>query len=337
MRGIKAVAQRAGVHFSTVSRVLSHPEVVAPSTRARVLAAIKALNYAPNTAAAGLRRQQSGKILVITPDLSNAIFPMVLGGIEAAAHEAGFAVLLGYTAWGERDREDRYARMMANAEADGLVFLSPEVPRAARQMVAAATRGRPARVVNVLSCEPAARIPSVSIDNERAASDAVDYLLSLGHRRIGLVTGPRGVIVDARVRGVRKRLRQAGLRGTLPWVEESLSIEGGRHGAERLLAQHRELTAIFCTKDEQAIGALQGARLRGLRVPQDLSVVGFDGVVIAQHTQPPLTTVTQPMDALGRTAVRLLIDIIGGVGIAPKVTLPHQLVVRKSTAPPRRR
>jgi LacI family repressor for deo operon, udp, cdd, tsx, nupC, and nupG len=336
MADIRDVAKRAGVHISTVSRVLSHPGIVAPATRQRVLRAIKALAYTPNSIAAGLRTRRSGKILVITPDLSNAIFPMVLGGIEDAANRAGYAVLLGYTNWGDKAREERYVKMMTNSEADGLIFMSPQIPKAATTLVRNAMAGRRAPVVNVLSCDPAAGIPSVHIDNEKAAYHALDYLYGLGHRRVALITGPPdSTIVRDRMRGALTRAREAGVKGKLPSAHGELSIEAGRLAAEQLLAQRPLPTAIFCTKDEMAIGALECARRRGFRVPHDLSIVGFDDIPFAQHTDPALTTMSQPMCEIGQTAVKLLLDITERNAPVPaSVVLPHQLSVRASTAPP---
>jgi len=335
MADIHDVARRARVHISTVSRVISRPEMVAPGTRKRVLKAIDALKYSPNPAAINLRTRRSKKLLVITPDLSNAIFPAVLGGIEAAANRADYTVLLGYTAWGDPEREERYVRMMANHEAAGLVFLSPEIPRAALYLTKHATASHRAPVVNVLSCDPAAGIPSVHVDNQRAAYQAMDYLYSLGHQHVAFVAGPRAnTLIRDRFHGALVRARESGHR-TLRAVYGELSFEGGRLAAEQLLVERPRPTAIFCTKDEMAIGVMDSARRHGLHVPRDLSVMGFDDVPLAQHTTPALTSVAQPMCDLGQTAVKLLIDILGGADTVPaSVVLPHQISVRASTGPP---
>ncbi len=321
--------------MSTVSRVLSRPDMVAPATRQRVLKAIETLKYRPNSAAASLRTRRSRKILVITPDLTNAIFPAVLAGIEIAANRAGYAVLLGYTAWGDPAREERYVQMMARQEADGLIFLSPAIPKAALYLARTGSSHRPAPVVNVLSCDPSAGIPSVHVDNARAAYQGIDYLYGLGHRHVAVVTGPPGSkVVRDRLRGVRARAREAGIR-RLRVVDGELSIEGGRLAAEQLFSETPQPTAVFCTKDEMAIGVLESARLRGLRVPRDVSIVGFDDIPFAQHIDPALTTIAQPMGEIGQTGVKLLLDILDGGGAVPaSVVLPHQLAVRGSTAPP---
>ena len=336
MARIHDVAKLARVHISTVSRVVSRPEVVAPTTRRRVLRAIKALQYQPNSIAKSLRMCASGKLLVITPDLTNAIFSLVLGGIEDAANRAGYAVLLGYTAWGDEAREDRYSRMMMNREADGLIFLSPRVPKAAESLVRAA-QGKRAPVVNVLSCARELGIPSVHIDNEKAAYQAMDHLYSLGHRDIAVITGPTGSkVTQDRLRGVRARARKAGIKAELPVAADELSAEGGRVAAEQLLARTPRPTALFCTKDEMAFGAIECVRQHGLRIPEDVSVVGFDDIPFARYTDPPLTTVAQPMHDIGKTAVKLLFDVIDGQSDVPlSVVLPHQLVVRGTTGRPK--
>jgi LacI family repressor for deo operon, udp, cdd, tsx, nupC, and nupG len=300
--------------------------------------AIEALRYSPNPAAINLRTRRSRKILVITPDLTNAIFPIVLGGIEAAANRADYTVLLGYTAMGDPKREERYVRMMANHEADGLVFISPAIPRAALHLTKNTAGPHRPPVVNVLSCDPAAGIPSVHIDNYRAAYQAMDYLYSLGHRDIAFVSSSHeSTIVRDRFQGALARARESGHRSLRAEYGE-LSFEGGRLAAEQLLTESPRPTAIFCTKDEMAIGVMDAARLRGLQVPRDLSVIGFDDVPLAQHTTPTLTTVAQPMCDLGQAAVKLLVDILGGTDAVPaSVVLPHQISVRASTAAPRRR
>src|SRR3989442_1757176 len=185
---IYEVAKRAGVSTATVSRVLSQPGVVSPDTRRGVLQAVELLDYAPNSAAKNLRTLRTGKLLVTVPDISNPFFALILQGIEEAAQRDGYAVLLGDTQHDEQ-REDRYALMLKRKEADGLIVLGHRLPKEAAALVRAMAP-RCAPVVNGCEFSPKLGIPSVHIDNAKAAAEAMDHLYRLGHRRIGIVTGP---------------------------------------------------------------------------------------------------------------------------------------------------
>jgi LacI family repressor for deo operon, udp, cdd, tsx, nupC, and nupG len=334
---IYEVARRAGVSTATVSRVLSQPEVVSPSTRSRVLRAVERLGYEPNAAAKNLRTLRTAKLLVTVPDISNPFFSLILRGIEEAAQREGYSVLLGDTQH-EEDREERYALMLKRKEADGLIVLGHRLPRHAAELVRAISP-RCAPVVNGCEFSPSLGIPSVHIDNARAASDAMDHLYRLGHRRIGIVTGPLiSPLSRDRLSGVTSRAKASRAQGELVVVNGDFSIESGLVAAERLLGRRSPPSAIFCFNDEMAMGVLETARRRRLRLPDDLSVVGFDDIRFSRYTDPPLTTVAQPMRAIGEGTVRLLLQILQGDGTtAPEsVTLPHTLTIRSSTAPPGR-
>jgi LacI family transcriptional regulator, repressor for deo operon, udp, cdd, tsx, nupC, and nupG len=330
---IYTVAKRAGVSTATVSRVMSQPDIVSPGTRHKVLQAVEDLGYTPNSAARHLRTLRSGKLLVTVPDISNPFFALILQGIEDAAHRDGYAVLLGDTQHDET-REERYALMLRRKEADGLIFLGHRLPEAAQAFIQSVAP-RCAPVVN--SCEFSARlgVPGVHIDNAKAAADAMDHLYRLGHQQIGIVTGPLvSPLSRDRLRGVRTRAKLAGAESALEIVTGNFSIESGAEAADRLLSLASPPTAIFCFNDEMAIGVLDVARQRGVRVPRDLSVVGFDDIRFARFVDPPLTTIAQPMRDIGEASVRLLLDILHGRITTPQsITLPHTLIIRSTTAP----
>src|SRR5215831_108197 len=336
MANIHEVARKAGVSTATVSRVLSQPDVVSPATRRRVLHAVERLGYEPNSTAKNLRTLRTGKLLVTVPDISNPFFSLILQGIEDAAQREGYSVLLGDTQHDDR-REDSYAAMLKRKEADGLIFLGHRLPKTAAELVRAMAPGC-APVVNGCEFSPRLGIPSVHIDNAKAASEAMDHLYRLGHRRIGIVTGPLvSPLSRDRLRGATSRARQQRAERDFIVMNGDFSIESGSVAAERLLGRRDPPTAIFCFNDEMAMGVLETAKRRHLRVPDDLSVVGFDDIRFARYTDPPLTTIAQPMRAIGEGTVRLLLQILNGDGVtAPEsVTLPHTLTVRSSTAPPR--
>jgi LacI family repressor for deo operon, udp, cdd, tsx, nupC, and nupG len=330
------VAKQAGVSTATVSRALSQPHVVAPSTRRRVHAAIDRLGFTPNAAAKNLRTLRTAKLLVTVPDLSNPFFAQILQGIEDAAQQEEYAVLVGDTQH-DPAREEKYALMLRRKEADGLIFLGHRLPKEAAALVRSMPPGR-APVVNGCEFSPKLGIPSIHIDNAKAASDAMEHLFKLGHKRIGIVTGPLvSPLSRDRLDGAMARARKAHADRDLVVTHGDFSIESGAVAAERLLGRAQPPTAIFCFNDEMAMGALETARRRGLRVPHELSVVGFDDIRYARLLDPPLTTVAQPMRQIGEGTVRLLLEILRGSGPAPQsMTLPHTLTIRSSTAPPRR-
>ena len=312
---------------------MSQPDIVSPGTRHKVLQAVEDLGYTPNSAARHLRTLRSGKLLVTVPDISNPFFALILQGIEDAAHRDGYAVLLGDTQHDET-REERYALMLRRKEADGLIFLGHRLPEAAQAFIRSIAP-RCAPVVNGCEFSPRLGIPSVHIDNAKAASDAIDHLYRLGHQRIGIVTGPLvSPLSRDRLRGVKTRAKLGGAEPGLEIVTGNFSIESGAEAADRLLSQPSPPTAIFCFNDEMAMGVLDIARQRGVRVPRDLSVVGFDDIRFARYVDPPLTTIAQPMREIGEATVRLLLDILQGRITTPQsITLPHTLIIRSTTAP----
>jgi LacI family repressor for deo operon, udp, cdd, tsx, nupC, and nupG len=330
------VAKRAGVSTATVSRVLSQPSVVAPGTRRRVLQAVERLEFQPNSTAKNLRTHKTGKLLVTVPDISNPFFSQILQGIEGAAQREGYSVLLGDTQHEEK-REEAYAIMLRRKEADGLIFLGHRLPKAAADLIRTVAP-RCAPVVNGCEFSPSLGIPSVHIDNARAAYEAMDHLYGLGHRRVGIVTGPLvSPLSRDRLSGATARAKAEKDERTLIVVHGDFSIESGVAAAERLLGRSERPTAIFCFNDEMAMGVLKVARRLGIRVPDQLSLVGFDNIRFAEHVDPALTTIAQPMQQIGEGTVRLLLRILAGGGDAEmpeSVTLPHKLVVRESTAPP---
>ena len=334
MSTIKMVAERAGVSTATVSRVLSNPEIVLPDTRTRVRAAIDAMGYSPNFAAKSLRTLRTSKILVMVPDVSNPFFSEVLRGAEEAAQAAGYSVLLGDTR-DEEDREAQYAEMLLRKEADGLIFLGCRLPTPLAKLVR--DKGRDAPVVNGCDFSPELGVFGAHIDNAKAASEAMNLLYSMGHRRVGVISGPIGSYITAdRLRGVRESARAADMEAGLSILYGDYTIESGARETTGLLARTDAPTAVFCFSDEIAVGALSACRTKGVNCPKDLSIIGFDDVRYARFLDPPLTTVRQPMSLIGQTTVKLLLQILSGASDeTASIELEHELVVRASTGPAR--
>lgn len=335
MATIQDVAAAVGISTATVSRALSKPDMVSEATRKKVLAAVKRLGYAPNSAAKILRTTRTGKIIVTVPDISNPFFAKVIRGVEEAAHKAGYAVLLGDT----RDNiesEEQYGDMLGRREADGVIFLGHRLPDNLAKVVAA-KKGR-APIVNGCEYAPGMGVSSAHINNGAAAGDAIGLLHDLGHRHIGVITGPLASPLSRdRLDGAKRSARSRGIAGSLHIAGGDFSIESGERAATQLLAGRTPITALFCFSDDMAIGALAAIQAIGLRCPHDISVVGFDDIATARYTNPALTTIRQPMEQLGACAVRLLLDILSGAVTRPTIeTLPYELVVRDSTGRNRR-
>ena len=329
MTTIHDVARRAKVSSATVSRVLSQPELVREATREQVMRVVRELGYEPNLAARSLRTQRSSKLLLTVPDISNPFFSNVIRGAEQAAREAGYAVVLGDTGH-DPAAEDQYAGMLRRREVEGLVFLGHRFPAPLAAEVA--LRPGQAPIVNACEYSPGLGVSSVHIDNAAAAAEALRHLLALGHRTIGVITGSLDSPLSRdRLAGVRRELADSGLLASLVVGTGDFSIESGFREADRQLAQ--EVTAIFCFNDEMAIGALEAVREGGLDCPGDISIMGFDDIRIARYMTPPLTTIAQPGSEIGRRAVELLLRTVSGeLQALEVVTLPHELIVRRSTA-----
>lgn len=332
MATIYDIAKHVGVSAGTVSRALSRPDKVLPATRARIEEAVAALGYVPNTVARNLKTQRSGKILVTVPDIANPFFAQILQGAEDAAQAVGYAVLLGDTQH-MPEREERYAQMLRRNEADGLIVLGHRLPPTAREIVQ--QHGATAPVVNGCEFDPAVGIPSVHIDNAAAAGAVMEHLYGLGHERIAVIGGPTdNPLHQQRMEGVQRVAKaQKRLRG-LSIAPGDFSLVSGHAATLALLDGAPAPTAIFCFSDQMALGSMAACRELGVRVPHDLSIVGFDDLASSRYLTPPLTTVRQPMREIGARAVQLLLALIDRVDVPLQQTLEFDLMLRGSTAAP---
>jgi LacI family repressor for deo operon, udp, cdd, tsx, nupC, and nupG len=327
VRTVKEIAAIAKVSVATVSRALQRPEIVSEETRQRIHEVVKRLGYTPNALARNLRTARTRLIIALLPDIANPFFSEVIRGIEQVAHENGYSVLLGETQ-SSLVREQAYADMVAARQADGIITMSHRVP-------AIPIDGR-LPVVNACEYVKDKKISSVYIDNVAAAGAAVDYLVTLGHRDIAFIAGPSSspICVD-REQGYQLALQRAKIAANpaLTAVGD-FSIEAGERAIDLFLSQAQSFSAVFCSNDEMAIGAMRALISHGLRVPEDVSVVGFDDIRFARYTSPPLTTVAQPKNALGREAMAMLIELLNDPDVPPrKRVLSADLVVRGSTMP----
>jgi LacI family transcriptional regulator, repressor for deo operon, udp, cdd, tsx, nupC, and nupG len=326
MVAVADVARVAGVSTATVSRVLNGHPSVRDETRQRVEAAMQSLNYRVTVAARSLRTAQTRMVLALVPDFSNPYYAEIVRGLGACAREHDYELLLCDTGLSEA-RERAVAQMLTRHMYDGVVCMDPYTTQ---RMVSEEVRSLP--WVACSEFVPDEQIPHVSIDHRLAAKDAVLYLLAKGHRRIGLVNSDeRYLYAQQRREGYRDALREAGLQERLDYIQIVGGIDHplGELAARRLLALEQRPTALFAVADTLAVGAIKATLAAGLRVPDDLAVVGFDDVPLASIFEPSLTTVAQPRRELGEQAMRLLLRRIQGE-MPASVTLPHTLIARRS-------
>jgi DNA-binding LacI/PurR family transcriptional regulator len=326
------IATRARVSEATVSRVLNGRTGVAGPTRQAVLTALDVLGY---ERPAQLRERSTRLIGLIVPEFGDPIFPVFVGVLQAAlAHHRYTTALCIQDPDGVH--EDEYSRQLLQAGASGIIVVSgthADATAGPDGYLALRSRGLPFVLVN--GYLDGVDVPFVSADDAAAVDLAVGHLAALGHTRIGLAVGPaRYIPVRRKVAGFGEALRRhLGVTELLPRIEYSLfSVEGGTAAAERLL--DAGCTGLVCGSDLMALGAIRAARGRGLAVPGDVSVVGYDDSPLIGFTDPPLTTLRQPVVAMGAAAVRSLLDEIAGVRTGPTEFLFRpELVVRSSTGP----
>ncbi|GCD82949.1 LacI family DNA-binding transcriptional regulator [Parageobacillus thermoglucosidasius] len=324
---ISDVAKLANVSTATVSRVLSNSGNVKKETTEKVLEAIRKLNYQPNMLARQLRKLETKTILVVVPDITNTFFSKVLRGIEHVAIENDYEVLLGDTG-NNIERESGYLNILRQRKADGMIMLTARLE--ARELEEIASE-----FPVVLACEylEGSTIPTVSIDNISSARKATEYLIHLGHRRIGFISGPLNVILSRdRLKGFQQAMAQHGIPIESLLVQEGdFSFESGYNMMMKFLALDQPPTAVFASNDEMAIGAIKAIKSRGLRVPDDISVVGFDDIQFASIYEPALTTISQPMFEIGKKAMELLIKLINKDKLEKsQYILEDQLVIRET-------
>lgn len=325
---IDDVAARSGVSTATVSRVMSGSVPARPETRDRVLAAARELDYRPSGVARALKRRETRTIGLVVTDITNPFYPQLVRGVESVAHEHGYGMLLA-NGGDDAARELEHLDLLIERRVDGIVIVSSRMTRRHAERL----RRIPAPVVLVNDTVAGSGIPTVTTAHRHGARMATEHLIALGHTRIGHIGAPADQAAAAQRRlGVRDALRAAGLGEPLVAIGDA-GVSGGAAAAEALIGG--DVTGIVAYNDLTAIGALRALRRAGVHVPGDVSVVGFDDIDLAAWTDPPLTTVRQPTDDLGRWAVDHLVDRLGG-GTEPAgrpVSLEPRLVVRESTGP----
>ncbi|OON38481.1 DNA-binding transcriptional regulator CytR [Izhakiella australiensis] len=330
---MKEVAEKAGVSTATVSRALMNPEKVSAATREKVEAAAKSVGYSPHPLTRSIKRNETHTILVIVPDICDPFFSEMIRGIEITAARHGYLVLIGDCAH-QNQQESSLMDLMVTRQIDGMVLLGSRLPFDTRSDD---VRHLPPMVM-ANEFAPELELPTVHIDNLTAAFEAVNHLLKYGHRRIACLAGPDEMpLSQYRLQGYIQALQRSGIAiDNACIVRGDFTFEAGKEALKTLMALANPPEAVFCHSDIMALGVIAQAKNMGLRVPEDLSVIGFDDIELAQYSDPPLTTVAQPRFAIGAEAMMLLLEQLEGKTVSNgSRLLEFKLEIRASTAQPR--
>jgi LacI family transcriptional regulator len=337
---IRDVAARAGVSHQTVSRVINGHDRVAPATQARVLRAIEELEYVPSALARGLSSDRAHSLGMVTTDISDYFFAQAAAGAEAQARKHGLFLVIGSVEVTAPGDDQSYLRLMLERRVDGLVLAQPTLGPDMSALLTSVASRLPLVVMSARLDLPGVDV--VDVDNRQGGRDATNYLIERGHRSIATITGPRNwPSAKDRLTSYRAALRRAGLPRDPALVQSSpdWGLDSGREATARLLESGSRFTAIFAQSDLLALGAITQLRAHGFRVPEDVSVVGYDDIPVASFVDPAFTTIRQPMRDVGAKAVDILLERIAadrsGTGPTPRRhLLPASLVIRDSVAPP---
>lgn len=329
--GIREVAGLAGVAVGTVSHYLNHPDKVSDEKAARISAAIETLGFVPNNAGRQLRLGKSSAIAYIAPDVSNPFFAEIAESVERRASERGVSVFIA-NSHRSREREDAYLALFEQHQVLGLLVAShePIEDRLARSR----QRGTPSVLVGQAAISP--EQPSVSLDDVSGGRQAARHLLELGRRRLAFIGGPLGIRqIGDRLTGASDEVSKAG-NATLEVINATdRTLRGGRQAGEALLARPAELRpeGIFAVNDLLALGMMQVLVEGGVRIPEDIALVGYDDIEFGEASLIPLTTVRGRHEEFGSTVVDLLFEVVAGQPSEPihRVFTP-ELVVRASSA-----
>lgn len=319
------VARIAGVSTSTVSRVLSQPDLVAEATREAVMDAVAETGYRMNHAARNLRMQRTGCVVALVPNLGNPFFAKILDGMGRELAAAGYDLLVSDTQDGNGQHASLH-RFLDRSRADGIILMDGLVP----QMGLEAPDTPPV----ITACEwiEDATLPRVMLDNREGGRKAVAHLRELGHRHIALIGGPPdNVLHKARLAGAEEAAGDC----PLTIFQGDFTLQAGAAAAQAwmTLPVSRRPTAVFAFSDEMACAFTAGLQRAGMQVPHDVSVVGFDDIEMASHLAPALTTIRQPKRELGMQAARVILRRIEGCEVEPMTLLQPLLMLRETTAP----
>ena len=334
MSTIKDIARIAGVSVTTVSRALNGYSDVSEKTRKKIKRIAEELSYSPNTVARSLVTNKTKTIGLLVSELSregmkdNTVLN-VLTGINEYCGEVGYDIILLNTS-SAKQKEKTYAQLCRERRVDGVIVqgIKKEDP----YLIEVVESNIPCVLVDIPI--ESTTVGYVTTDNEEGSVKAVQHLVNLGHRHIAMINGHNQAFVSQeRRKGYEKALRNNQLNVKEEFIVSGDFEEGVAQAvAEKLITEHLEITAIYCASDLMAFGVMKAAKKYGIRIPEDLSIVGFDDIVLASYVTPRLTTVGQDTFQIGLESARLLIDMLGGKNKEHRYVLPNKLIIRESTA-----
>jgi LacI family transcriptional regulator len=332
---LKDIAQHAGVSVMTVSKALRDEPDVSTNTKLRIKALAQQMGYVPDSSAQGLRTKTTKLFGLVIPSITNPVYARIVFAIEERAHELGYDVLLMHSL-NQAEREEACIRRLLSRRVDGL-FISPVYRFEAEARIYKEIQVRNTPTVLLGPPAPFCKtFPSVEIEELIASQNATQHLLNLGHKRIAYFTGPPvAPWAHERFEGYRRALREAGLDVDDKLVFQAGStIEDGTKAALQFLNEACNATAVQTVSDLVAVGCAETLLAQGLKIPEDISIVGFGNILMTEHFRTPLTTVRQPKFRLGMAAVEAMMGLIRGERIQSR-RLPAELIERKSTGPPK--
>ena len=329
---VQDVARVAGVSTATVSRALSDPNKVSEDARTAVRNAISATGYRLNKAARNLRKQQAGAVLILVPNLGNPFFSQILQGISAVFSETEFSILVSDTS-DPSEGDLNLVDYFLDRRIDGLISLDGALSISELELFK--HHSVDDRIVFACEWSPLVDFPSVRSNNAMGAKLAIQHLYDLGHRKIAHITGPEGnVLTRERREGMLQARQKLNLPTCAEWIiRGDFSLNSGFLAAQEIAGMVDRPTAVFCASDMVAIGLISGLKREGISVPNDISVVGFDDIEIAEFCDPPLTTIKQNRVGLGRAAAEQLLAQMGARAGKPDkiLQLDVQIQTREST------
>jgi LacI family transcriptional regulator len=324
---IQEVAKEAGVSPSTVSRALNGFPGISEKTRERIVEIARKLNYRPNYRGQILTTQSTKNIGLLITDIANPFFPELVMGAEEYASKSGYTVLLGNTSESE-EKETNYLDFFSRGPVDGIIISASRVSN--EHIIMLAEDGLPIVVINRTLEHP--KVSYVSTDMEKGGYLATMHLLRLGHSKIAFINGPKhSEVSQRRLEGYKKALKEAGVDYNSDLISFNVPVsESGYKEAIKLLCTGEAPTAIFTYNDVMAFGVIRAAKELGIKIPEELSVVGFDDIFFSSFTDPPLTTIRQLKEELGRMAVELLFKLMGGE--RESLLIEPELIIRNTTS-----
>ena len=326
---IKDVAKKANVSIATVSRILNDLPGYSQKTKQKVLDAIEELGYQPNAIARGLINKKTQTIGVLFPDVSSMLSSEILRGIENIAHELGHSVIVCHTdSSGKRTK--KYLQLLNEKRVDGILYVSEVMTKEYDEIMK--KMGIPVVLISSESLE--FQLPYVKVNDRSAVFSATQYMIKQGHQNLGMISGPKEDKIAGypRAQGFLEALQHYGLRASEEQIiyTKGFAYEDGFHNLETLLSRIPDLTGIIATSDDVAVGVISAAYKLGIKVPDQLSVIGYDNIKIAEMIIPPLTTVAQPLYEMGQAGAEMLFHSIESGKTVESRIMPHRIIERET-------